>query len=184
MSKQSEKVKRWRKSCKARIIEAMGGSCCVCGYNKCQASLAMHHLDPKLKDFGFGKVMANPQNWASLIEELRKCVLVCNNCHGEIHDGSASVPLNAPRFNETFSSYKDLEKVEEVLSPCPVCKKMKRAFLKNCSLDCARRSKYKVDWDNINLIEELKTKSIVKLAEEIGCSDGAIHKRLRKLRLK
>jgi len=34
------------------------------------------------------------------------------------------------------------------------------------------------------LNEELKTKSIVKLAEELGCSDGAIHKRLKKIGLK
>ena len=41
-----------------------------------------------------------------------------------------------------------------------------------------------VDWDNIDLKKELESKSIVKLSEELGCSDGAIHKRLKKLGLK
>jgi len=34
------------------------------------------------------------------------------------------------------------------------------------------------------LIKELKTKSVVQLSEELGCSDAAIHKRLKKLGLK
>jgi len=33
MSKKSEHVKNWRKNCKERIIQAMGGKCCVCGYD-------------------------------------------------------------------------------------------------------------------------------------------------------
>src|ERR1700688_4794367 len=100
MSKQSEKVKRWRKRCKERIIEAMGGQCCVCGYNRCQWALALHHLDPAQKDFGLGTIRANAKSWASIVEELRKCVLVCNNCHAEIHEGMVVVPNDAPRFNE------------------------------------------------------------------------------------
>ncbi len=109
MSKQSERVKRWRKHCKERIIAAMGGSCCICKYNTCRSALALHHLNPNKKDFGFGSVMANPKNWAVLVEELRKCVLVCHNCHSEIHEGLAKVPDDAPSFNEDYASYKDLE---------------------------------------------------------------------------
>lgn len=184
MSKQSDKVKRWRKNCKARIITAFGGKCCVCGYDKCQRSLALHHIDPNEKDFSFGQIRANPKNWSNLVEELRKCVLVCHNCHCEIHENLIDVPSNAPRFNENFADYKSLEEKIEELTPCLICNKMKPAYLKNCSYECSAKSKYKVDWDSINLQEELKTKSIVKLAEELGCSDGAIHKRLKKLGLK
>jgi hypothetical protein len=185
MSKQSEKVKRWRKACKARIIKAMGGGCCVCGYNKCQSALALHHLDPNEKDFGLGVIRANVKSWATIVNELRKCILVCHICHCEIHEGLISVPNNAPKFDEKFADYKALEVgAEDIMTPCPVCQKLKPADLKNCSLACAGRAKYKVDWDNLNLAEELKTKSIVQLAEEIGCSDAAIHKRMRKLGLK
>jgi hypothetical protein len=184
MSKQSEAVKRWRHNCKNRIIAAMGGKCCACEYDKCQSALALHHLDPSQKDIGFGAIRANPQNWESIVRELRKCVLVCHNCHSEIHEGIKEVPADAPRFNESFADYKKLEMSEEILTSCPVCQKLKSAHLINCSLDCARRSRYKVAWDDINLTEELKTKSIVQLAEELGCSDAAIHKRMKKLGLK
>lgn len=184
MSKQSEAVKIWRKRCKERIIIAMGGACCLCGYNKCHWALALHHLDPKEKDLAIGDIRANPQNWITIVEELRKCILVCHNCHSEIHAGLTSVPDNHPKFNEEFVDYKSLESEPEDLNPCPVCGKMKRAFLKNCSLDCARRSRYKVDWDSVNLEEEFKIKTVTKIAEELGCSGGAVHKRLNKLGLK
>lgn len=105
MSKQSDRVKRWRKRCKERIITAMGGSCCICKYNKCQSSLALHHLDPKKKDFRFGGIRANPKSWDKIVDELRKCVLVCHNCHNEIHEGMTKVPLNAPKFNEEWKDY-------------------------------------------------------------------------------
>lgn len=34
----------------------MGGKCALCGYNRCHDSLALHHLDPKAKDFSFGEL--------------------------------------------------------------------------------------------------------------------------------
>ena len=183
MSKQSDRVKKWRKNCKERIIEAMGGKCCLCGYNKCSTSLALHHLDPSKKDIGFGAIRANPTNWNNIVKELRKCVLVCHNCHGEIHTTISFVPRNAPKFNEDFVDYRKLEG-KEYFEPCPICEQPKRKELITCSKECAAKNRYKVDWTSINLIDELKTKTIVALAEELGCSDGAIHKRLRKLGLK
>lgn len=193
MSRQSEAVKRWRRNCKDRIIAAMGGACCVCGYNRCQSALALHHLDPSQKDIGLGAIRANPKNWNTIVEELRKCVLVCHVCHSEIHEGIREVPENAPKFNEEFVSYKkveekitymDLEKQTALLTPCPVCSKLKSSHLINCSLECAGKAKRKIDWDKVDLQEELKTKSVLMLAEQLGCSDVAIHKRLKRLDLK
>ena len=148
MSKQSERVKAWRKRTKDRIIESMGGQCVICGYNRCPSALALHHLDPKQKDIGFGLIRANPKNWKIIVLELKKCVLICHNCHSEVHSGIAVIPENAPKFNEKFTDYKILEQLEiDLLTPCPVCGKLKPSYLKNCSLECAAKSKYKVDWD-------------------------------------
>ena len=183
MSKQSEAVKRWRKSCKERIVESMGGECCLCGYKKCTSSLSLHHLDPTKKDFGIGAIRANPKNWSSIVQELRKCILVCNNCHGEIHAGLTSVPKLVTQFNECFADYQETSKLME-LEPCPICSKPKPKYLRNCSLACASKSRYVVNWEIINLENEIKNKTIVRIAEELGCSDGAVHKRLRKLGLK
>lgn len=182
MSESSEKVKRWRKNSKNRIVEAMGGECVICGYNKCTTALALHHLDPSKKEIGFGAIRANPQSWNKIVEELRKCILVCSNCHAEIHEGITEIPKNVKMFNEEFSQYRVIKK--DTYHSCPVCGNKTNIINKYCSLNCAGKSSWRVDWNKIDLQKELQTKSIVKLSEELGCSDGAIHKRLRKLGLK
>jgi hypothetical protein len=188
MGIKSDSVKRWRKACKERIITAMGGSCCICGYNKCQSSLALHHLNPNEKDFGLGSIRANPKNWSAIVVELRKCILVCHNCHYEIHEGIVSVTDNVNRFDETFEDYKQMQKDlalrNMVLTPCPVCGELKPENLINCSLSCAGKARRKINWEDIDLVKELENQSVVALAEKLNCSDGAIHKRMRKIGLK
>jgi len=85
MSSRSEAVKKWRRNTKERIITAMGGKCACCGYNKCHDAMDLHHLNPNEKEFSFAAIRANPKNWDSIVQELRKCVLLCNRCHREIH---------------------------------------------------------------------------------------------------
>lgn len=44
-----ESVKRFQNN-KKQQVEYKGGKCEKCGYDKCMAALAFHHLDPKEKD--------------------------------------------------------------------------------------------------------------------------------------
>lgn len=69
------KIRRYRT--KAAAIQFMGGKCTKCGWHGDQAALQFHHL--KGKDFTIGNV-AN-KSWDSIKDELRKCVLLCANCH-------------------------------------------------------------------------------------------------------
>jgi hypothetical protein len=69
---------------KAQAIEYKGGSCCLCGYKRTPRSLHFHHNDPSQKDF---KISGGNMSWERMKAELDKCILVCANCHGEIHDG-------------------------------------------------------------------------------------------------
>lgn len=105
MTKYSDRVKKWRKNCKARIIESMGGSCVICGYKKCNSALALHHLDPSQKDFGFAGIRANPKAWTTIVKELKKCVLLCHNCHYEVHDGITNIPEKCSTFNSEYEKY-------------------------------------------------------------------------------
>lgn len=194
MSTQSDRVKRWRNRLKERIIHAMGGSCVCCGYNKSTWALALHHLDPSEKDFNFGEVRASPKSWAKVITELRKCVLVCHNCHSEIHNGVTKLPEKFSRFNETvdFATYDSFvsnenklrNKSAAVTSTCPACGKTMAYMRKYCSNSCSATQRGKVDWAKIDLPKLLVDKTYQQLAEELGCSDAAIHKRMIKLGLK
>lgn len=179
-TKDSERIKKFRKACKERILAAFGGACCICGYNRCAKSLALHHLDPKQKDFTVGKSI---RAWATVVQELRKCILVCFNCHQEIHDGMTIISNTVRRFDESYAALKEYIN-EEPITFCPICNGPKQTHQKYCSASCSSRSKFKVNWDKIDLIKELETKNACQLADELGCSNTAIYKRLKKLKLK
>lgn len=95
MSKQSEAVKSWRRRFRERIRIVLGGHCVCCGYNRSPRALEAHHIDPLGKEFTFGAVRAHPVALAKLQSELEKCVLVCSNCHIEIHDSMREPPTKS-----------------------------------------------------------------------------------------
>jgi hypothetical protein len=69
---------------KLKAVEYKGGKCCRCNYNKNIKALQFHHLDVQQKDFIIGG--SYTRSWSILKTELDKCILVCANCHVEIHD--------------------------------------------------------------------------------------------------
>lgn len=79
-------VKRFRHKVKERLVEYAGGKCCKCGYDRCMSALEFHHLDPNEKDFGIGE-RGKTLSFEKMKKEVDKCILVCANCHREIHAG-------------------------------------------------------------------------------------------------
>ena len=67
----------------AKIKEQRGGKCIRCGYNKCIKALEFHHIDPSQKDF---TISNDHFKLLDAIEESKKCILICSNCHKELHD--------------------------------------------------------------------------------------------------
>ena len=78
---------KWVSSSKAKnkqkAVEYKGGKCQICGYDKCVKALVFHHVDPSIKDFGIANVSKSFEN---IKTELDKCVLLCSNCHIEVHE--------------------------------------------------------------------------------------------------
>lgn len=77
-------VQKRRKKIKELAIEYKGGCCEKCGYNKYNEVLEFHHLDPTKKDFGIASD-GHCKSWEKVKKELDKCIMVCANCHREIH---------------------------------------------------------------------------------------------------
>lgn len=67
----------------AKLKEARGGKCMRCGYDKCIKALEFHHLDPTQKDFTISNDRFKLQD---AVTESKKCILICSNCHKELHD--------------------------------------------------------------------------------------------------
>lgn len=70
---------------KNKLIEMMGGKCEKCGYNKCNAVLDFHHIDPSIKEY---TISTRNLSLKKITEEVKKCILLCANCHRELHSNS------------------------------------------------------------------------------------------------
>ena len=105
-----KRKKKRRRDNKKALVALRGGKCELCGYDKCiywiiwllewekkhkknkenwtipsrNAALDFHHIDPNTK---FKAVAHLSYNLKLMIEEAKKCVMVCSNCHREIHAG-------------------------------------------------------------------------------------------------
>lgn len=68
---------------KKNWIKNHGGGCSKCGYNKCIDALEFHHINSESKKFN----IANKGNFCieDLVNEAEKCIILCSNCHREIH---------------------------------------------------------------------------------------------------
>lgn len=76
-------IDRLRTRRKQEAVDYLGGKCSKCGYSKCLDALCFHHLDPNKKSFEITRGIT--LRWDRIKEEINKCILLCANCHAEIH---------------------------------------------------------------------------------------------------
>ncbi len=76
-----------QRAVKKKLVDLLGGCCCVCGYNKCQAALEFHHLDRSEKSYGISLAIKQNKKFESIVDEAKKCVLLCSNHHRECESG-------------------------------------------------------------------------------------------------
>lgn len=74
---------RQRRQRMINIKKQAGGKCVFCGYDKNYAALDFHHIDPSKKLFGINTATKGTRD--KLMAEIEKCVLLCRNCHSELH---------------------------------------------------------------------------------------------------
>jgi 5-methylcytosine-specific restriction endonuclease McrA len=82
-------VYKRRKKIRQMAVEYKGGRCEICGYHHCIEALEFHHANSSNKDFSISE-KGYTRSWAKVKEELDKCMLLCANCHREIHAQSAA----------------------------------------------------------------------------------------------
>lgn len=88
----SQTLKRQR-NLKEKAVLYKGGKCENCGYCKCIGALEFHHTNPKEKEFSLSQIRST--SWNNKIEEeLKKCLLLCANCHRETHENINKNKLN------------------------------------------------------------------------------------------
>lgn len=173
-----DNIKSQRQSTKLRLVQAFNHKCGICGYDKCISALEFHHVDPTKKDFNMGSSCI-AQN--KIVTEVKKCVMLCSNCHREVHDGITIIPDNIQRFDENFVDYKTIK----YNNKCPVCGILKPKIQITCSKQCASKHRCKIEQDNYDL-QDLYNKlgSFLAIANYIGnVSDVTVKKRMVLLNL-
>jgi hypothetical protein len=80
----TEAVVLRRQKIKLKAVEYKNGKCEICGYNKCVNAFEFHHRNPEEKDFAIGQ-RGHSRSWEKVKKEIDKCMLLCANCHREIH---------------------------------------------------------------------------------------------------
>src|SRR5439155_23626359 len=84
-----EAVVKRRRKVKELLVAEFGGGCQLCGYDGCLAALQFHHVDRAAKQFGVARYGA--RSIERLRAEVRKCGLLCSNCHAEVESGFSSI---------------------------------------------------------------------------------------------
>lgn len=64
----------------------MGGACDGCRRRGPDQIFEFHHIRASEKEFGISEdgIM---RSWPRIVAELAKCVMLCANCHREVHAG-------------------------------------------------------------------------------------------------
>ncbi len=80
---------RYKIKTKLDLLKVETG-CKICGFNKSSFALDYHHIDPATKLDSIGNLYHNSSK-KSLDEEIKKCVLLCANCHRMVHSGEINI---------------------------------------------------------------------------------------------
>ena len=171
-------VKDCRKRRKEDIVYVMGKCCQLCGYNKAITALELHHLNPSEKEFSIGKILN--KNWNLINEEIKKCILVCANCHREIHEGLITQKLissyNAERAIEISSHINRLKHHQDRY--CPKCGEIISQKAEYCP-KCANEMRQKVERPSREELKQLiRKESFLGIARmyDNKITDNAIRK--------
>ena len=71
---------------KLELVNAAGGRCTLCGYSRNLAALTFHHAEADEKSFKLDMRSLSNRKFEVVRAEVEKCILVCQNCHAELHN--------------------------------------------------------------------------------------------------
>lgn len=179
-------IKTFRNKLKNELIIAGGGCCLKCGYNKYYGALAFHHLDCKTKKFTISDMIKRLYKIEDIIIEVNKCIILCHNCHSELHAGFWNLSdIKLTKYN--FDNLLKL-KLYNITKNCLYCKQLfnlthrKQKF---CSTKCSSDFRFNIkdkptEQELRDLIYKYPTTYIAK---QYNVSDKSIEKWCKKYKI-
>lgn len=179
-SNNSQNVINCVKRRKYNLKRIFGLKCCICGFDEFEEALEFHHVDEKNKSFGISDSFSTTKSLEAQLEETKKCILVCANCHRGIHAGVKQVPNNWQSFYNEEIAQELLEEKQNLrtnkVKHCQRCGKIIDRQATYC-VDCFNLIQRKVDRPSREELKTMiRTMPFTHIAKKFGVSDNAIRK--------
>jgi predicted Zn-ribbon and HTH transcriptional regulator len=172
---------------KEKLIQMAGGCCQKCGYKKNNNALCFHHINPETKLFGLSIGELISKDWEVIVNEFKKCQLLCANCHKELESENSLSCHSSYRYiikkyyNEL--NINNHKKHKKILTKNCENKKCLKEFSttdensKYCSSECCHFCQRRTERPSQEeLIEELKSSSYEAMGRKYGVCGNAIKK--------
>ena len=149
---------------KIELVEYKGCQCQICGYDKNLSALEFHHIEPLKKEFGLDSRHLSNSSIDKLKSEVDKCMLLCANCHREIHHPKLEKSVIKESIENLNANKIKVFSDKRKQAVCPYCGK-KYDYVKGkiyCSKECRENDKhYPTKEEVLRKYDELKSQEKV-----------------------
>ena len=178
----SKATSDYRRRRKENLIKVCGNKCAICGYDKLPAALEFHHINPEEKKYGIASE-GTCRDLETDLQEVQKCILVCANCHREIHYNLISLEevQSKKYFDNDFANFLRQDKINKTTKKeyfCSECgKKISGDGVTGLCPECQHKKARIVERPNRAELKKLiRTTPFVQIGKKFNVSDNAIRK--------
>lgn len=176
----SQAVVNHIKKRKKDLIKVFHSKCCICGFDQFPEALEFHHVNPDEKQFGITDSKSVTKALDKQLNEMKKCILVCANCHRGIHQNYIKVP-------ENYQDYYDEKIAQQLRNELNQIKTRKKYFCLRCGKQITRSGTYCVECSHImqwhcdrpdreTLKDKIRKFPFTSIANEYKVTDNAVRK--------
>lgn len=173
----SEDVSNYRRRRKINLINVLGGKCQICGFDLFPDALEFHHEDPNQKDYGLAS-KGTCHDIETDLNEVRKCFLLCANCHRGVHNGYYEQPKEHI-FDEELAQQLINERNEKMtakINYCVDCRCQIDVNAIRCPACAAKARRVCMRPSREELKELIRTKPFTQIGKQFGVGDNSIRK--------
>ena len=169
-------VSNSRRQRKLNLIQILGGKCQICGFDEFPDALEFHHENPNEKEYGLSS--GNCHSLEQDLIEIKKCFLLCANCHRGVHGGYYNNPETHIFNNELAQQLISERDERNIIHPnhCIDCGCEIDRHAIRC-VECNRKNRQTCERpDRHTLKQMIRAIPFTQIGEQFGVKDNSIRK--------